>query len=472
MRTFLFVLIVAAAGCYRPGIQPCELACSANRECPDGLTCNGQNACAMTSTAMCNELPIDAPMGDGAASRVTIEVRDERGGPLTAALVVFADSAGAQIAEMPTGPDGKATVDLPPGGSATVIRTVQRKGTAGGMDLHASTYLDLWPGAHIISQAELDERTRAVTVQLSPPTGTNTFHVYTSCTGFVMATTPVVTVEVPLRCPMFDAFVIATNPTNPNVSFSAVVPAQTGPSVAMPSNTFKAWSNASGALLGLPGNAAGRTLNLVPWATPALAAPNRPLAVVTPTASGSTGGFMFPIEAGIQTQLVVTHQPVPGAPGFTQVVADRFPALTTALNRDYNSTLLQWAGRPTFDIGSRRMSWPFVMPTTTTPTSPTFFAANVTYNHDPNMGVIWRIVGDASRITTSGTTQSITYPDVPGMRAFEPIAADVAASPVITLFGTEPAAERDLRQLLEPEGADFGYFKIPTLRHLTVSIGQ
>jgi len=61
--------------------------------------------------------PIDAPVDGTSANNVTIEVRDRMGGPLAAALVVFADAAGAQVAEMPTGLDGLASVDLPPAGA-------------------------------------------------------------------------------------------------------------------------------------------------------------------------------------------------------------------------------------------------------------------------------------------------------------------------------------------------------------------
>lgn len=476
VRTFFFALIVAAAGCYSPGIQPCELACSGNRECPEGLTCNGQNACAVTSTAMCNELPIDAPNGDGASSTaVTIEVRDRTGGPFAMATVVFADPAGGQLAEMPTGADGRATFEVPAGGSATVIRTVLRNGVP-GMDLHASTYLDLWPGAHIISQAEIDQRTRTVKFELAPPTGTDTFQVFTSCTGVVREASKTIEVEVPLRCPMFDAYVVASSPAGPSggvPDMVAVLSAQTGPTVPVPFVAFKALSDASGSVTGLPTNAAARTLNVAPWATAVLPAPDGPYVTLIPGASGNLGPFTFPSPAGMQTQLVVTHLPTAGVPPLVQAVFDRFPASTTVINRNYNSTLLPWAGKPTFTTGTGRLSWPLFVPAGTLPASPRFFAAKVTYDRSPTMGVIWRIVGDASRITTTmGSAQSIAYPDVPGPRPFEPTSSDLAGPSLITLFDVEPAAERDLRQILEPEGLDVGYFKIPTLRHLTVSIGQ
>ncbi len=470
MRASLFLLIVAATGCYSPGIQPCQLACSANRECPDGLACNMQNACAATSTAMCNELPIDAP----SSNTVTIEVRDRTGGPLAAVVVVFTDMAGAPIAEMPTGLDGRATADVPPGGSATVIRMVPRPGTASGMDLHASTYLDLWPGAHIISQAEIDQSMQTVTFRLPTlPTDPNTYNVYTSCTGAVSTSAQSVEIQVPMRCPVFDAIITASSTTVPPMSFAAVLPAQTGTSIMVNQAAFKPLRSVSGTLTGMPANAAGRTVNASGWATPGLPTSSRALVSSSTNATGSVGPFMFPADAGIEMQFVATYQPMSSIPALRQAVFDRLPASSTVVSRDYNATLFQWVGNPVFDVGSRRLTWPFFKPTTTTPATPTFFAAVVTYSHDPNMSSIWRIVGDASRITTSGGQQSITYPDLPGPRDFEPISSDVVAnSEKITLFGVEVAAEKEVREILEPEGPDLGYFKIPTLLHMTVSIGQ
>jgi len=472
LRASLLILTLAATACYNPGVQPCQLACSANRECPDGLACNGQNACAATSTSMCDELPIDAPSDSSNGTRVTIEVRDRTGGPLAAALVVFADSAGAQIAETPTGADGLASVDMEPGGSATVIRTVPRPTGQTGMDLHASTYLDLWPGAHIISQAEIDQRTRTVTFELMPPPNTSKFTVYTSCDGFTPTTSLLVTVLVPMRCPTFDVIISAGTPTNPNPTFAAVLPAQTGSSIVVTPAMFKPIRSLSGLLTGVPSNAAARTFNVSGWVTPTLASGNRPFTSATPPPSGAIGPLVVPMDAGLQTQLIVAHQPVAGGPMFQQMVVDRIPATSTVLDRNYNSMLVPWIGAPTFDVTTRRLAWPFYVPMSTTPTSPTFFAASVTYSHDPNTSTIWRIVGDASRITTAGAMQSITYPDVPGMRMFEPISNDVVATNVITLFGVEAAAARDVRQILEPEGSDFGYFKVPDLRHMTVSVGM
>jgi hypothetical protein len=306
-----------------------------------------------------------------------------------------------------------------------------------------------------------------------PTTGTsNTFAVFTSCNGFAMMAGPSIPVQVPVRCPTFDAIVIDSNPTNPAGSLAAVLPAQTATTIVVPAAMFKPMRNLAGMLTGLPGNASGRTLNASGWVTPTLPSSSRAFAAATPGANGMIGQLLAPMDSGLQNQLLLTYaSPMPGV-SLAQLVYDRIPATSTNVNRDYNSTLFQWAGNATFDIATRRLSWPFFAPTTTTPATPTFFAATVAYSHDANMGVIWRLVGDASRITTAVTTQSITYPDIPDLRTFEPISADVPSSDSIALFGVELAAERAMRQMLEPEAPDFGYFKIPTLRHVTVSIGQ
>jgi len=41
----------------------------------------------------------------------------------------------------------------------------------------------------------------------------------------------------------------------------------------------------------------------------------------------------------------------------------------------------------------------------------------------------------------------------------------------IALYQVEPQAEHDVIQTLDPAGPDLGYFKIPALRHLSMSIG-
>ncbi|MBA3453866.1 MAG: hypothetical protein H0T42_12295 [Deltaproteobacteria bacterium] len=86
--------------------------------------------------------------------------------------------------------------------------------------------------------------------------------------------------------------------------------------------------------------------------------------------------------------------------------------------------------------------------------------------------MIWHLIGSASRITTALPMQQVMYPDIPGTRPFEPVAADIYTTSFVTLFHVEPQAERDVIQLLEPAAGNFALFKIPALRHVTTSIGQ
>jgi len=468
VRSLVVLLTLAAAGCYSPSLQPCQLAC-ANNACPDGLSCNAQNLCAMTPTATCADLPFDAPVDGTGANNVTIEVRDRMGGPLAAALVVFADAAGAQIAEVPTGLDGLAMAALPAGGSATVIRTINRMGT--GSDLNVTTFLDLWPGAHVITQAEIDQRVRTVSVTFNAPTSTAQFRVYTSCTDMRSGTSPVL-MAVPERCPVFDVFVTAAPATNPTPTHAAFLAAQSGSIVNLPLSAFQTVDMRSGTLTGMPMNATTLAYSLGGWVTPTLPSPAAPFSTPAIGVGSLVGPAMVPRGSGVATQLTLSHQPGGSGPTLRQVVHDRFASTVANLDRNYTGAVLPWLGNPTFAVTTRKLSWAPVAPTGITAGAPSFFAAVAQYSRDANSGVIWRVVGAASRITTIGAQQEITFPNVPGDRTFEPIPTDTVTLDAISLFQVEPQAEHDMIQILEPSGPDIGYFKIPTLRHLSVSIGQ
>jgi len=468
VRTFFVLLTFAAAGCYNPSLQPCEIAC-ANNACPDGLACNGQNLCAMTSTATCADPPIDAPVDGTSANNVTIEVRDRMGGPLAAALVVFADAAGAQVAEMPTGLDGLASVDLPPGGSATVIRTIMRTGAGGGSDLNVTTYLDLWPGAHVITQAETDQRTRAVRVSFTAPTSTSQFVVHASCATSKSGGSPV-SLDVPERCPMFDVIVTAAPASNPTPTHAAVLANQTATLLTIPLSSFQPIRMLSGTLTGLPPTSS-RTFSASGWVTPALPSPSSPFASVTIPPAGAVGSLAIPAGVGVATQLTLFQQPVTGGPMFRQIVFERLPVAATSVDRDYSAELMRWPGNPTFDVATRRMAWPVIQPAGFTPTAPSFFMVEAHYSRTADSGVVWKLVGAASRITMEGGLEGISYPDVPGSRTFEPLPTDTVTLDGIALYQVEPQAEHDVIQTLDPAGPDLGYFKIPALRHLSMSIG-
>lgn len=470
MRTYVMSALlvgVASVGCYSPSLQPCEIAC-ANRQCPDGLVCNTQGICALTDTATCDEVPIDAPNGDSGGTRVTIEVRDRAGAPLANVVVVFADAAGNQVAEMPTGANGLATVDMLPGGSATVIRTINR--VAGGSDLNVATYLDLWPDAHVISQAETDPATRTVTVDFAPPVGLSFFGVYASCATGVLSSASPITVRIPTRCTTFDLIVTgAASSTQPPVQ-AAVLTAQSLGNITVPNVEWRPVRTVSGTWTGMPANANERAYSTVGWASPDRPAPQNPPPVTLVGAAGSVGPIVFPVGAGITSVLSVTTLDSMSRVS-RQLVIDRYAAVAPDVNRNYSGDLVQWIGDPVIDLSTRTLTWPFTIPTGTAPVAPSFFAAEIVYSRGTMPGVIWRLIGASSRIVTTGTTQHLTYPDVPGMRPFEPDAAnDIIVKDNLTLYQTEPLAVRDVRQILEPAGPDIDYFKISALRHLTISV--
>lgn len=467
-----FILIATLAGCYNPGVQPCQLACSANKECPDGLACNGQNACAATSATMCNELPIDAPPDlDAAATTVTIEVRDVAGAPLGSVPVVFTDAAGALVAEMPTGPDGKATIELPAGGGATVIRMVPRLNGTPGIDFDVTTYLDLWPGANVVTQAQEDTTLRQVTVTFNPPAGSGQFTAQSSCASAASSSAVMIPVQVPNRCKAFDVFVTAGPTAADPPTHAAVLPAQTSATVSVPVAAFKPTRRVSGTLTNLPGGV-NALLGAVPWVTPAL-----PPAVFNPQTmsqvptSGMINLLTMPMDAGVQTALAVHYAPTPTlAPSF-QFVHNRFPPSATTVDRDYAGLIMPWMGKPTLNYSTREMAWPLLAPAGVTTSPPSFFVANARYNHDATFDVSWRLVGAPSRIVQSGNLKAITFPDIPGDRAFEPIGTSRPISSTVTLFQVEPAAVRDTIQLFDAAGGA-GLWKIPAVRHISVSISQ
>ena len=464
--SFLVIAALAGAGCYNPGFQPCELACSANRECPDGLACNGQNACAATSTAICNEPPIDAPELDAPLPTVTIEVRDERGSPVGAALVVFTDAAGMLVAEMPTGSDGKAMTNLPDGGGATVIRSIPRGAGLPGTDFNVTTYLDLWPGAQVISQALQNTAVRAVTVNFAPPGGYNAFAVYASCATPIASSASPITVSIPVRCSTFDVIVTASSTSTAMPVVAAVLPAQSAMTILVPAADFKPTRAVNGALRNVPG--ANQTLGAVPWTTsslpPPVFAPSGQILIPATAVITHT----VPISAGLVTQLAVD---VPSTTGGVsrQSVFDRFAPMPADVDRDYAGAIVPWLGRPSLNYTSRAMAWTRIVPNGVTTSAPTFFLATAQYTQGDGAVVVWRLFGAASRVMPSGTLQAVIYPDVPNVRAFEPTTATTSIFNSVSLFQVEPLAGREVLELFDVASTDGGFFTIPALRHVTVS---
>lgn len=464
--SFIVIAALAGAGCYNPAIAPCQLAC-ANGTCPDGLACNMQNACAATSTSMCDELPIDAPALDATTNGVTIEVRDRTDGPVAAALVVFADRTGALVAEMPTGADGRASVPMLEFGSATVIRSITTP--TGGTQLTATTYLDLWPGAHIINKLEFDQRLRPVTISYNPPSG-GAFVVHATCTTAVSTQARNTILMIPERCPTFDVIVTSAPSSTSTPTLAASLTGQTSTNITIPDTQWMPYRNVPGMLTGVPPAATGRIYSAGGWVSPTLPPTARSFMDVQVAAGAPAITFSLPTGIGIASQFVLEYQPTPGIPASRVLIFDRFPATAANVNRDYTGAMLPWIGDPMFSVGTRTLAWPQYVPAGTTVSPASFFAASAQYTRDANTTVLWRVIGSAARIGPMNNLQGVVFPDVPGTRVFEPLPPDIVMKGSVTLFQVEAAAEHDMIQILDPAGVDLDYFKIPTLRHLSVSV--
>lgn len=119
------VIALAVAGCYRPDIGRCYLACADNDACPDGLVCNASGVCASSLADNCTDVPGDAGSDADAQivmTTVKVEVLGPTGAPQNDVRVVFSTPAGDMISEARTDVTGIATSDVPVGSSATIIR--------------------------------------------------------------------------------------------------------------------------------------------------------------------------------------------------------------------------------------------------------------------------------------------------------------------------------------------------------------
>ncbi len=449
---------VLGGGCYRPTVAACELQCNDQR-CPSGLACNDQGLCAATAMTLCDSLPDDAQVSPAA---ITIDVRDNVGGPVPGALVVFADASGQLVADRITGNDGIAVIEMEPGGSATVVRK-----PTGSLVTYATTYLSLWSGARIVSQIDIDKRERAVTIKWAPLPGAASYEVRTSCSdGVVVPTTdqPTAVVMVPVRCPTFDVIVHAGAATSSVTPPSVVLGGQTG-DVVMPDD----WKNSTAiplTLKGRPSNVGMVAGVLGGWITPQVPS-TAPFSNTIVNNTGSAPPWTAPTGINLMATMLFG---APDVPGTGQLVIDRLPAGATSYPRDFNGALLAWPGNATFDGQTRTLRWATTAPADVMIGVPSLAYAVLRYTR-ANLDVEWRIIapGTAIQNTFEGGVPGASFvlPDVPGDRAFEPRAGDTLSADDITLLQVEDAALRGVIEILEPPGPDL--FTVPELRHLTVA---
>lgn len=81
----------------------------------------------------------------------------------------------------------------------------------------------------------------------------------------------------------------------------------------------------------------------------------------------------------------------------------------------------------------------------------------------------WRIVATGDAITANGTSRELRFPDVPGVRAFKPTAADTPRSASVALLSANAGVD-PLYEIVESVENDLAVFGIAGLDRLVVSI--
>jgi hypothetical protein len=467
MRAFLAALIASAlgGGCYRPSVEACQLQCN-NQQCPSGLTCNEQGFCASSASAVCDSLPVDAP-ADADDSAVTVEVLDRTGAALPSAVVVFADRSNTLIDEKVTGPDGIASSVVPPGGSATAIRS--GVGAGGGNVLYATTYLDVWPGAHLVAQSEVNTLTRQVHVTWQPMDTANQYEIRTSC-----GTPPInvpgglfeLDIPVPVHCPTFDVIVHAgpASSTNPP-SLAAALGGQTASSVVMP--MFQQPVPVMATIAGRPTNAAMLGVSLAGWITPMVPA-TAPFTSTSLTQANPTITLYAPKGVNLTAQVFIGNAD-PALANYGQVVIERLPAMATSYTRNLNGIVIPWVGNATYEPASRSLRWQISTPQGVTVATPNVVMADVGFTRGMNR-VSWRVIAPGSYVTTSVeggvTVARLALPDIPGDRVFEPMTGDVIDLDDAITVHVDDAAVHGVIEQFEAKRLELSS-SVPGLGHLT-----
>jgi hypothetical protein len=454
------------SACYAPSVESCRYVCN-GASCPSGLACNAQGMCASSATDTC-EPPNDAPM-DGDSAQITVEVLARDGTHLKGATVVFGDRTGTQVDEQVTGAEGTVTSQVVPGGTATVIRTLS---DPNGETLYATTYVDLWAGAHLMSQPDVDTRTRPVNIKWSPSATANQYEIRTSCVNPAVTVPGGVTsfdVPIPTRCTTFDVIVFAGPSTASPPPMSVVIGGQTGSSVMMPS-TWRPYVQVQPTLTGAPTNNATVTSAISGWITPGVPSTTT-FSSVTFDATGNTQPWRAPAGVNYTVQTSITSAD-PLLPGGTQTVIERLAAGATGYTRDLDGLVLPWVGNATFDRATSTFSWPMVSPAGVTAATPSVVFAELVYTRGSNR-VVWRLVAPGSFITYSTLngvrTGSLRMPDVPGPRVFEQLMPNdmITVDNVLTLH-VGSAAVHPVIELVEPRRLELTSY-VPTIDHLTFS---
>lgn len=455
------VIALAVAGCYRPDIARCYLACADNDACPDGLVCNASGVCASSLADNCTDVPGDAGSDADAQivmTTVKVEVLGPTGAPQNDVRVVFSTPAGDMISEARTDVTGIATSDVPVGSSATIIRI-------NGSNYNATTYTDLWDRAHVVSKFTPTVGERAITLNWAAPATGNVvyYFVYSTCNSSpVNTTTLTFGLDISNNCPKYDLVIIGK--TNAGTAVRILTAENLDSSTSMQAFTQSQWKvmNSSDAidinLMGVPNGM--NEVQISPYLTPALAY-TTPIVTSAVPMAGNVGPLAFPRE--IDATIALVSSAMIAMDVRTQLYVERLPPMTTAYNRDMAMRKFPWLGPATLDLPTKTLSWPIDVPPGVVP--PPIAMVKLSFrrgaaNHD------WHVISRGSHVTQTGSMGSFVLPEIPGDNPFEPLDGDTNVDEEVIYLGATPGTEDALRAGIQSHEATLDIFGIPGLTYV------
>ena len=392
---------------------------------------------------------------------MTVLALDPNGSPQEGVLVLFADASGAELPDQWTGPDGKATVEMEPGGSATVVRP-------SSLITNVVTYLDLWPNASIVTQAPDPPPQSTIMVSFDATMGAH-YEIHTSCSSVPATfdsnvTAPVTTpVNIDARCTTVDMIVTegsAAGSRNVVIEGRAV---PLGSVVMIAASQWRASTIVPVTITGQPTNLAGGTAAAIGW----MSAPRFDGSFIASNtyAPGQQVLWTLPMNIGLTAHLRLFAQN--GGFGGTQIVTVLLGKDITSYSQDLSNLLMHWSGALVTD-SSGAMTWPITLPAGVTAVESNLFIAAVTYLRS-GMRVNWAVVGLASRITKASDVYSFMLPDLPGTRPFELVPNTNIETSTMVEMRVDPALADQVRAIVGAPSTR-SLFSIPTLDDITVTL--
>jgi hypothetical protein len=458
MRSYA-VVALALASCYSPDVTRCHLTCASNGACPSGLACNAQGLCADSPSDNCtasDDAAVDTM--SPAMTTVKIHVINPAGNVIVGANVVFSTPEGELLHEVETDESGKVVAEVPVGSTATVIRI-------DGTNHYASTYLDLWEVAAIVSRFAEPTGEKEVELTWPAPTGANAtaYFPYTTCLTSSQNTSALTTaIKISNHCDSYDLTLIAK--TSAGLPVRLITLAGRNPIDSPIALTQAQWetidANDTIATRVMNGPIGTMSVRLSPYRTEELALDSTALVEVDAAPSGDAGMLPFPRQ--LRPVIAVASRALGGGLGFrTQLYVERLPSYASTVVVDLAMRKFPYLDNARTDIPTKTLGWA-LSPATVVPPSIVIADLTILRGADTHS---WHIIAPGDGITQTTTTGTLVLPDIPGDRAFEPLPSDTITDKVMYL-GLPPGTENAVRGRIESHEQRLDIFGISDVSYV------